>query len=388
MLLYPRFMHGCVNHGNDRTTAVICPRCRTRLTRTKNERGVYFCCPQCHGRAIGLALLRQLGSNECVRNLWIQAREPDHASGAPCPLCRRAMAEVAASEDPQALRLDVCTGCQFVWFDPQEFEQFPAPEADNAKQLPEKAREIIAIEQLRRDAERRNSHDPGPDEWWQLIPGILGLPVEEEAPALQRWSWVTYGLAVLLIVVYILTARSLDVVIGEFGMIPAQLGRHGGITFFTSFFLHAGFWHLLGNVYFLVIFGDNVEDDLGHLGCLLLLAIAALVGALWHILGDIHSTAPAVGASGGISGVITYYALRFPRAKLGFLFRYWFYFRWIRIPAYVALLLWFLLQFFYVYEEQLGIGNIAAMAHLGGAAVGVVAWLLWRSDSLSERNAV
>jgi len=127
---------------------------------------------------------------------------------------------------------------------------------------------------------------------------------------------------------------------------------------------------------------------LGHLGCLLLLAIAALVGDLWHILGDARSTIPSVGASGGISGVITYYALRFPRAKLGFFFRYWFYFRWIRIPAFAALVFWFLLQIFYVFEEQCGIGNVAALAHLGGAAVGVVAWLLWRSDSLSEGDPV
>ncbi len=300
------------------------------------------------------------------------------------------MAEVTASDTAQALQLDVCTGCQFVWFDPHEFEQFPVRAADRTHPLPEKAREAIALKKVQIEAERsrEDSSDPGPDQWWQLVPGILGLPVEEDTPPLKRWSWVTYGLGALLILVYLLTVSNLDPVIGAFGLIPTQLGRHGGLTFLTSFFLHAGFWHLLGNVYFLVIFGDNVEDDLGHLGCLLLLAIAALVGDLWHILGNRSSILPCVGASGGISGVITYYALRFPRAKLGFFFRYWFYFRWIRIPAFVALLFWFLLQFFYVFEEQMGLGNIAALAHLGGAAVGVAAWLLWRSDSLSEYDAV
>ena len=139
---------------------------------------------------------------------------------------------------------------------------------------------------------------------------------------------------------------------------PAQLWRHDGATFVTSFFLHGGLLHLIGNVYFLLIFGDNVEDDLGRWGCVAMLAVAAFVGDLWHILGNLHSTIPCIGASGGISGIITYYALRFPRARLGFLFRIWFYFRWIHIPAYVALLFWFLLQFLYVFEQQVGVGNV------------------------------
>ena len=171
-------------------------------------------------------------------------------------------------------------------------------------------------------------------------------------------------------------------------MIPAQLWRHDGATLATSFFLHAGLWHLIGNVYFLLIFGDNVEDDLGRWGCAAMLAISAFVGDLWHILGDPQSTIPCIGASGGISGIITYYALRFPRARLGFLFRYFFYFRWVHVPAYAALLFWFLLQFLYVFEQHLGIGNVAALAHLGGAAVGAVAWLLWRSDSLTGQDVV
>ncbi|MEN6407222.1 MAG: rhomboid family intramembrane serine protease, partial [Thermoguttaceae bacterium] len=73
----------------------------------------------------------------------------------------------------------------------------------------------------------------------------------------------------------------------------------------------------------------------------------------------------------------TYYALRFPHAKVGFLFRYWFYFQWLRVPAIGALFFWFVLQLFYVYLQRQGVGNVAALAHLGGAVVGVVVWLLW-----------
>ena len=108
--------------------------------------------------------------------------------------------------------------------------------------------------------------------------------------------------------------------------------------------------------------------------------------ATWlHIIGNPHSTVPCVGASGGISGVITYYALRFPRARLGYMFWYWWHVRWVHVPAYVALLFWFALQFLLVAEQQLGVGNVAALAHLGGAAVGVGAWLLWRTGITSSR---
>ena len=107
--------------------------------------------------------------------------------------------------------------------------------------------------------------------------------------------------------------------------------------------------------------------------------LAAFVGDLSHILGNPHSALPCVGASGGISGVVTYYALRFPRARLGFLFPYWLYFRWIHLPAGAYLLLWFLMQLLFVVQQQAGVSNIAARAHLGGAAVGVAAWILWRA---------
>ena len=120
------------------------------------------------------------------------------------------MAELPLAANRPALRLDLCVGCEFVWFDPREFEQFPPPDAP--KPLPEKARELIAKEQLRQDAERAEReayNQPGPDEWWQWLPAVLGMPVVEKAPPLHNWPWLTYGLAALLVAVYLLTAGNL-----------------------------------------------------------------------------------------------------------------------------------------------------------------------------------
>jgi len=366
---------------------------------------------------MGMAVLRRLGSKNGVQELWRLGRNADTALDTPCPVCSRAMAEVplparkpedksgekeaspgpraAESEphnsehvlpSPPGLRLDVCIGCQSVWFDPREFGQFPSPQTAKSKPLSGKARELIAVQQIQqvaKDAESASYGAPGPDELWQMIPALLGMPVEEAAPAVRCWPWLTYGLGAALVLAYALTAGNLQAIVEECGMVPAQWGRYHGATLLTSFFLHAGLLHLIGNVYFLLIFGDNVEDDLGRWRCVVVIATAALFGDLLHILNDPGSTIPCIGASGGISGILTYYALRFPRARLGYLFCFWpFYFRWIHMPAFVALFFWFLLQFVLVLKQRLGVGDVAAMAHLGGAGVGVVAWCLWRAGSL------
>ena len=114
----------------------------------------------------------------------------------------------------------------------------------------------------------------------------------------------------------------------------------------------------------------------------LLIAAAALVGDLCHILGDPRSMVPCIGASGGISGVIAFYALRYPRARLGFLWRIWCWFHWVYMPAWAAMVLWLLLQGVLVIGQLMGTAHVSALAHLGGFAVGLAAWLLWRAGGV------
>jgi membrane associated rhomboid family serine protease len=174
-------------------------------------------------------------------------------------------------------------------------------------------------------------------------------------------------------------------VVQRFGLIPAQAMRLGGLTFVRSFFLHAGIIHLVGNMYFLLVFGDNVEDFLRPLRYLALIVLAALVGDLAHVAIDPQSQIPCIGASGGIAGVITFYALNFPRAGLEFLMRWAFvWFRWIRLPAWSVFILWILFQIIGAIEQKAGISSVSSVAHLGGAAVGVVAWLLFKKEKTND----
>ena len=153
------------------------------------------------------------------------------------------------------------------------------------------------------------------------------------------------------------------------------------MTFLTSFFLHAGLFHLIGNLYFLLVFGDNTEDVLGKRRFLLLVAAAAVAGDITHILADPRATIPCVGASGGISGILAYYCLRFPTARVGLVG----WFRWLRVPVRLMFAVWVAMQIIDAYWILEGIGDVAVFAHLGGATVGVLFWW-WTQRAVQQTH--
>jgi membrane associated rhomboid family serine protease len=358
------------------------------MMKAKTPQGFFYGCPTCKGRAIGYSVLKRTIGVEYAKRLWIHAIQGVGHAGAPCPSCHAKMfavpLKVPGSEG--SLQIDVCTRCQFIWFDTAEFEKVPAgeePAEKKPKLIAPHAKERLAMWEVERVAQKAREEDLDSDpagEPWKWLPAIFGMPVEEHTAPVRCWPWMTWGLAVALIGVYLLTKGALRDIIDNYGLVPGDRWRHGGLTFITSFFLHGGLWHLVGNTYFLLIFGDNVEDVLGRPKYLVLLAFAAFIGALAHIAADASSTVPCIGASGGISGVITFYALRFPRARLGFLF--WLYHvpKWIHMPAFAALILWLGMQFLGAYAQIAGFSNVSALAHLGGAFFGFVAWLVWRES--------
>lgn len=295
------------------------------------------------------------------------------------------MLDVSFSGDPDALNLDVCTHCQSVWFDVSEYEKSPhlpaPPSKEKEPDLPPEAIQEFARFQARMIAE--NARDRWsvdyPDSPWMMIPAALGLPVEVDAEVTSPRPWVVWLLSFTICVVSITAFFDLGNVIHQYGFIPAQIGRYGGLTLISSFFLHGGVFHLVTNMYFLLVFGDNVEDDLGKARFILLIFIAAVAGSMIHYLGDPRVETPCVGASGGISGIIAYYSLRYPHAKLGMLFRFGFYyFRWFCAPAFLLFFLWFALQIFGAVSQISGFGSTSCLAHLGGAVVGMIFWVLKR----------
>jgi membrane associated rhomboid family serine protease len=331
-----------------------------------------------------LAVLRRTLLRDAVNEVWQQARQEHARLGRHCPACGLPMREVHSTAGAMAMHVDVCPRCTLVWFDPREYEAMPLkPEEPPEEELPPEAREALALAKVeaigRRYREERT--EAGPESTWQMIVAIFGMPVETDAPEIHGLPWVTWTIvAVIIAVSSAAFYYGLEEIVEEGGLIPAQAFRDGGITFITSFFLHGGIFHLLGNIYFLLVFGDNVEDYLGKGRYLLLLLLATLAGGLAHIAANPASTIPCVGASGGIAGVMTCYALSFPNARFGLFLRHFYYFRWISLPVWGMILLWVALQLFGAWQQINGFTNVSAFAHLGGAGMGVLCWMAWRNQ--------
>lgn len=291
------------------------------------------------------------------------------------------MVAVTSSEDSDGIRVEICRKCHFFWFDLGELDALPAHPAPRAAQpMPPDAREVMAIAEAKRIAEQYSpAHgSAAPEEKWKYLPAMLGMPVEYENSVLTRLPLVTWLVAAAAIIITIPAFFQMEIAVKDFGLIPAQAMRKGGLTFLTSFFLHGDIFHLIGNMYFLIVFGDNVEEFLGTGRYLAMIFIAAGLGDVLHIALDPRQNIPLIGASGGISGIVLYYALKYPRAQLGILLRVFFYFRWIRMPAYVYAGIWIVLQLLGAYQQVAGITSVSALAHLGGAAVGLAFWLVTR----------
>ena len=359
------------------------------LKEVRTSGGVLYACDVCGGRAVTIELLRKRFTPESINPLWSRAMRGEGLAGLPCPSCRQPMIGVALP-DRAEVYVDVCRHCHFIWFDAHEVDTLvPRQPEPVAAELPQKAREMIAmaeVERLSKQAEGSDYDSVAPNESWKQIAAFLGMPVEFDAPEEQRKPWATWLLSAVIIFVSLLAFSNLREVVQRFGLIPAQAARLGGLTFVTSFFLHAGIIHLVGNMYFLLAFGHAVENFLRPLRYLTLIGLAALIGDLAHIALDPRSQTPCIGASGGIAGVITFYALNFPRMRLAFLMRWgWVWFHWIRLPAWFVFVLWFLFQIIGTLEQKAGMSSVSSAAHLGGAAVGILAWLVWRKSNDKPR---
>lgn len=148
-------------------------------------------------------------------------------------------------------------------------------------------------------------------------------------------------------------------------------------TVFTCMFLHGGFMHILGNMLFLYIFGDNVEDRYGHLGYVLMYVISGVVASLLHLASAPHSPIPTIGASGAIAGVMGAYLVMFPHARVMTLLPLGIFTQIVAVPAQFFLVLWFVMQLVSATSTTSDGAGVAFWAHVGGFVAGVgMTWLL------------
>jgi membrane associated rhomboid family serine protease len=223
------------------------------------------------------------------------------------------------------------------------------------------------------------------------------VPLHDDTPLkVIRFQFVTLAIILGNVIIFLMTGafqsdQVLASVASSFGVVPSDL-THGGsqnipfspipepLTFLTYMFLHAGWMHLISNMLFLWVFADNVEDAFGYFAFALFYLLCGIVGALAHVAMTPNSTAPLIGASGAVSGVIGAYVLLYPKARVWILL----FFRIpLRISAIWVLGGWFLLQVFYVLTAVGGDeAQVAWWAHIGGFIAGLAITLILRSRLL------
>lgn len=143
------------------------------------------------------------------------------------------------------------------------------------------------------------------------------------------------------------------------------------LTLLTCMFLHGGWMHIIGNMWFLVIFGDNVEDRYGHFGYLLLYLVSGLAASLLQFIAGPYSPIPTIGASGAIAGVMGAYFIMFPRAQVLTLIPIVIFAQFVVLPAPLFLGIWFLFQLLSAALSDTGMGGVAWWAHVGGFGMGL-----------------
>ncbi|MCB2095139.1 MAG: rhomboid family intramembrane serine protease [Rhodobacteraceae bacterium] len=204
------------------------------------------------------------------------------------------------------------------------------------------------------------------------------FPIRDHNPS-ARTPYVTYAIIALNVLVFMLepSINGDQMVLAGFwrdwAMIPAAVTQGGELRgIFTSMFLHAGILHLGGNMLFLWVFGDNLEDQMGPVGFAAFYLACGVAAALTHIAADPGSPIPTVGASGAIAGVMGGYLLLFPKAKVDVLVIFVFFFWVFTISAWVVLGVWFAIQLFSGLGAPASNGGVAYWAHAGGFFAGVL----------------
>jgi membrane associated rhomboid family serine protease len=226
------------------------------------------------------------------------------------------------------------------------------------------------------------------------------IPIGDDVPG-ERFPFLTYVLIGLNVLVFLfqlsLPQAELRELILTWGVTPRAVSAWSGdplvlLTLFTSLFLHGGWFHLIGNMLYLWIFGNNVEDRMGHAGFLVFYLLCGLAAGLAEVLLKPGSGFPTIGASGAIAGVLGAYFLLYPKAKVILLVPvFLFFFFTVQVPAVVVLGLWFVMQLFSG-VSQLGVGTesggVAYWAHAGGFVAGMVLMPLFRCSRRSPLRYV
>lgn len=343
---------------------VRCPRCTYPLDLYTHAEVELDHCRRCGGNFLDPGEANLLFGSHAEPERWRESHASRSLGNSDlfCPKDRHVLEAFEVVFENEKAEVDVCTHCHGMWLDRTEGQRL----YDVAARAAEHARQ-------------RDSGEISPGIRSYVFQLLTGFPVEAWNPVRTR-PVVVYALVTILALVFAgqLAAR---VLVPEwwgahhdlFMMVPVDvLNGHHLWTIVSCAFLHGGFMHLIGNAYFLWIFGDNVEDELGPGRFLVLYAVALLSGSLLHFAFNANSDIPMLGASGAIAGVMGAYLVLFPHVKLYVMI----VFVRFRIRVFWYLGFWIAYQFLMF---AIGGVGVAWLAHAGGFFAGAIAAWIFKS---------
>jgi len=222
------------------------------------------------------------------------------------------------------------------------------------------------------------------------------IPLKDDNPTSNR-PIITYFLIGSCVLIFLIQLSSQSYKTGQlfytYGLIPSVLMGHNQLpmdlyavpaylTIFTSMFMHGGFMHLIGNMLYMWIFADNIEDNLGPTKFIIFYLLSGIGAAMSQVLMDVHSQIPMVGASGAIGGVLGAYLINHPNARVLVLIPFGFFSQILKIRALYVLGFWFILQFI-----SSG-GGVAYAAHIGGFVSGMILILFFNKKSKRKNKVI
>ena len=297
----------------------------------------------------------------------------------PCPVCSVPLSERELAPG-SGVAIDECATCRGVWLDHGELSATKSYFSAKRKELRRKG---IGRKQADAQAFGMVDEDSAAIVIFQYA---TGLPLEMNMPQKLFPLVVTVLIALnTLVLLSAVVSGDLRGSVDALGAVPANISSFQDLhTLFTSIFMHGGFFHLLGNMYFLWVTGDNLEERFGAFRFLAFYLLCGLMAGVAHVVADPSSTVPCVGASGAISGMLGAYMVLFPHTR--FLMRF-FYFFWyhakFELPSYAYFLLWIIYQ---VLLAWVGVEGVAWFAHIGGFLCGalIAALVRFRPSRSSE----
>lgn len=353
-----------------------CPACKSNLSAVKSHSIEFHKCPECRGMWFQnqqfQKLVHAVSEDEKVQSsdyINYKPREVKKAHDQSehmriCPECNCVMKEFNYAYDSNIL-LDKCNNCGSIWADrgetllaAQHLKTNPKIDAIGAS-IANDSKSKIETRRMKQDMNYLGSY---------LAIGGLSMPIPlSDNTKREKVPWVTISIIAICTVIFILQTVFVDdykSYLNIFAWAPAQ---YLSLGLLTSMFLHGGLMHLLGNMLFLWIFGDNIEDKFSKVKFILFYLACGISADLLHLAFNFGDTTPSLGASGAISGIMGAYLIFHPEARLKTLIL----FRIVEVPAALYIGAWFILQLYYsVVYSLVGYSHVAWFAHIGGFVFG------------------